>query len=112
MNEGVDVEPRVSPSSLSEVIDLVRAYVRQQTVAPLRGVGRWVAFGLFGGILLVIGLVFLAMGLLRAMQTIPALDGGWSFVPYFAVLISSIVIMGLAKGRISIGALHPGDDAR
>ena len=112
MNEGVDVEPRLSPSSLSEVVDLVRAYVRQQTVAPLRGVGRWVAFGLIGGMLLVIGLVFLAMGLLRVLQTIPALDGGWSFVPYFAVLISSIVIMGFAKGRISIGVLHPGDDVR
>ena len=112
MNEGVDVEPHLSPSSLSEVVDLVRAYVRQQTVAPLRGVGRWVAFGLVGGVLLVIGLVFLAMGLLRVLQTIPVLEGGWSFVPYFAVLISSIVIMGFAKGRISAGSLHPGDDAR
>lgn len=108
----MDVEPRLSPSSLSEVVDLVRAYVRQQTVAPLRGVGRWVAFGLVGGVLLVIGLVFLAMGLLRVLQTIPVLEGGWSFVPYFAVLISSIVIMGFAKGRISVGSLHPGDDAR
>jgi hypothetical protein len=112
LNEGVDVEPRLSPSSLSEVVDLVRAYVRQQTVAPLRGVGRWVAFGLIGGMLLVIGLVFLALGLLRGLQTIPALDGSWSFVPYFAVLISSILIMGFAKGRISIGVLHPGDDVR
>ena len=108
----MDVEPRLSPSSLSEVVDLVRAYVRQQTVAPLRGVGRWVAFGLVGGVLLVIGLVFLAMGLLRVLQTIPVLEGGWSFVPYFAVLISSIVIMGFVKGRISVGSLHTGDDAR
>ena len=112
LNERVTLETRQSPSSFSEVVDLVRAYVRQQTVAPLRGVGRWVAFGLFGGTLLVIGLVFLALGLLRGLQTVEVLDGGWSFVPYFAVLFSGIVVMGFAKGRISIGVLHPGDEAK
>ena len=103
---------RDTPSTLTEVVDLVRAYVRQQTVAPLRGVWRWVGFGLVGGILLVIGLVFMALGGLRAMQTISALDGGWSFVPYFAVLVASVVMIGLAKSRISIGSLHPRSDAR
>lgn len=112
LNERVTLETRQSPSSFSEVVDLVRVYVRQQTVAPLRGVGRWVAFGLFGGTLLVIGLVFLALGLLRGLQTVEVLDGGWSFVPYFAVLVAGIVVMGFAKGRISIGVLHPGDEAK
>ena len=106
------LETRQSPSSFSEVVDLVRAYIRQQTVAPLRGVGRWVAFGLLGGTLLVIGLVFLALGLLRGLQTVEILEGVWSFVPYFLVLIAGIIVMGLAKGRISIGVLHPADEAK
>ena len=112
LNERVTLETRQSPSSFSEVVDLVRAYIRQQTVAPLRGVGRWVAFGLLGGSLLVIGLVFLALGLLRGLQTVEVLDGVWSFVPYFVVLIAGIIVMGLAKGRISIGVLHPADEAK
>ena len=103
---------RGTPATFSEVVDLVRAYVRQQTVSPLRGVWRWVGFGLFGGILLVIGLVFMALGGLRGLQTISALDGRWSFVPYFAVLLASLVILSVAKSRISIGSLHTGSDAR
>lgn len=103
---------RDTPATFTEVVDLVRAYVRQQTISPLRGVWRWAGFGLFGGILLVIGLVFMALGGLRALQTIPALDGGWSFVPYFAVLAASLVIISVAKSRISIGSLHPGSDKR
>ncbi|MEY3389410.1 MAG: hypothetical protein RLZ74_1016 [Actinomycetota bacterium] len=103
---------RDTSTTFGDVVDLVRAYVRQQTVTPLRGVGRWVAFGLFGGILLVIGLVFLAMGALRGMQGIAAFEGGLSFVPYFVVLVGSIVLIGITKGRISIGTLHPGDTSR
>lgn len=103
---------RDTSTTFGDVVDLVRAYVRQQTVTPLRGVGRWVAFGLFGGILLVIGLVFLAMGALRVMQGIAVFEGGLSFVPYFVVLVASIVLIGITKGRISIGTLHPGDTSR
>ena len=103
---------RDTSTTFGDVVDLVRAYVRQQTVTPLRGVGRWVAFGLFGGILLVIGLVFLAMGALRGMQGIAVFEGGLSFVPYFVVLVGSIVLIGITKGRISIGTLHPGDSSR
>jgi hypothetical protein len=110
LNEGVSVYPsQETPSTIGEVVDLVRAYVRQQTISPLRGAGRWVVFGLFGGFLLIIGLVFLAIGGLRALQTMSAFDDEWSFVPYFAVLIFSIAVIGVAKGRISIGTLHPGD---
>mgnify|MGYP003348014152 CR=1 FL=1 len=46
------------------------------------------------------------------LQTVDVLDGVWSFVPYFAVLIAGIIVMGLAKGRISIGVLHPADEAK
>jgi hypothetical protein len=33
-------------------------------------------------------------------------------VPYFVVLVGSIVLIGITKGRISIGTLHPGDTSR
>jgi hypothetical protein len=112
LNELVSSPAPVPATSFSDVVDLLRAYVRQQTVTPLRGVWRWVGFGLFGGLLMVIGLVFLALGGLRALQTVPALDGGWSFVPYLAVLVGSVVVIAITKGRISIGTLHPGDDGR
>src|SRR5207302_11445832 len=56
------------PTLASKLLDLVRAYAKQETVEPLRGVGRFVAFGLAGSFLVGIGLVLLALGALRALQ--------------------------------------------
>lgn len=91
---------------------MVRTYARQQTVEPLRGVGRWVAFGLFGGVLLTIGLVFVGLGALRGLQTLEIFDGAWSFAPYFIVLIGAIVVLGATRSRIFVTSLHPGESAR
>lgn len=91
---------------------MVRTYARQQTVEPIRGVGRWVTFGLFGGVLMTIGLVFLGIGGLRALQTVSFFDGGWSFAPYFIVLIASFVVIGVTRSRIFVTSLHPGDRTR
>ena len=91
---------------------MVRTYARQQTVEPLRGVGRWVAFGLFGGVLMTIGLVFLGLGALRGLQSLDAFDGGWSFAPYFIVLSAAIVILAATRSRIFVTSLHPRDMTR
>lgn len=88
------------------LIELVKAYAKQETVGPLRNVGRYLAFGLAGGLLIAIGLIFLLFAGLRALQTeTDAFDNGWSFVPYFIVIAAAAVIAGLFARRISKGDL-------
>jgi hypothetical protein len=72
------------PQLVTELRDLVVTYVRQQTVIPLKQLGRYVAFGIGGSLLLGFGVVFLAMSGLRALQTETdgTFDGDWSWVPY------------------------------
>lgn len=91
---------------------MVRTYARQQTVEPLRGVGRWVAFGLFGGVLMTIGLVFLGLGALRGLQSLAVFEGGWSFAPYFIVLVASVIVIAATRSRIFVTSLHPRDFSR
>lgn len=91
---------------------MVRTYARQQTVDPLRGVGRWVAFGLFGGVLMTIGLVFVGVGALRGLQTLSVFEGGWSFAPYFIVLVASGIIISATRSRIFVTSLHPRESSR
>ena len=51
-----------------EVVEFVKTYAKQETVGPLRGAGRWIAFGAAGAICLGLGLSLLLLGLLRLLQ--------------------------------------------
>lgn len=77
------------PDELGELVAIVRGYVRQETVGPLRGLGRFVALGVAGSASLSIGLVLLTLAGLRALQseTRGVLDGNLSFVPYLIMVV-------------------------
>lgn len=89
------------PTLVSELWDLVRAYAKQETVGPLKGLGRFIGFGLAGSFCLGIGLVLLALGGLRALQseTGTTFDGNWSWAPYLIVLVGCASVAGLAMSR-------------
>lgn len=86
------------PGLATDLWDLVRAYAKQETIEPIKGIGRFVAFGLAGSLLLGVGAVLLALAVLRALQseTGSALDGGWSFAPYLLTLAVCAGVIGAA----------------
>ena|SRR5215510_6868814 len=90
------------PELITELRELVIAYVKQETLEPLRSLGRWIGFGLAGSLLLGFGVVFLAMSALRALQeeTGDTFTGNWSWVPYV------IVIVALALGGALVWVLR------
>lgn len=90
------------PTLASELWDLVRAYAKQETVGPLKGLWRFVGFGLAGAFLLGIGVVLLAVGGLRALQTETGstFDGNWSWAPYLIVLAACAAILALLFSRM------------
>jgi hypothetical protein len=90
------------PTLATELWELVREYVKQQLVEPVKGAGRFVGFGLAGGVLLGVGLVLLAVGLLRVLQTETSdtFDGNWSWAPYLIVLVVSAAVIGLLASRM------------
>ncbi|HLN04879.1 MAG TPA: hypothetical protein VK217_01270 [Acidimicrobiales bacterium] len=91
--DGKRADPR---EESSELIDLLRRYVIQETVTPLKTVGRTLLFGLAAAILLGIGTVLLLLGVLRVLQTETgtAFEGSWSWVPYPIAAILGLVVVG------------------
>jgi NO-binding membrane sensor protein with MHYT domain len=88
------------------MVDLVKAYAKQETVQPLRNTGKFLVRGLAGGLLMAIGLILLCFAGLRAMQTeTHAFDHGWSFVPYLVVVAGAAIVAVLFVMRISKGGL-------
>lgn len=93
--------------TIRELWDLVVAYFKQETLEPLKGLRRYVAFGLLGGALLGLGVFFLAMGGLRALQsdTGSTFHGNWSWAPYgitvVALLAGAALTWKARSGRSS-----------
>lgn len=90
------------PTLASELWDLVRAYAKQETVEPIKGLGRFIAFGLAGSVMLGIGLVLLAVAGLRALQTETGstFEGNWSWAPYLIVLVVCALLLGLLASKM------------
>jgi hypothetical protein len=90
------------PTLAVELKDLVVAYAKQETLDPIKGLGRFIAFGVLGSVLLALGLVLLVLALLRALQSeLPEVfDGNWSFAPYLITLAVCGLVLGLAARAV------------
>jgi len=91
------------PQLVTEVWELIVAYFKQETIVPLRQLGRWIAFGILGALLLGAGVLLFAMAGLRARQeeTGTTFTGNLSWIPYmimFAALLVGGAITWKARG--------------
>jgi hypothetical protein len=85
--------PPPLPQLATELRDLVVTYIKQQTLVPVKQLGRYVGFGLLGSLLLGFGVLFLGVSGLRALQTETdgTFAGDWSWVPYVIMVVVLIV---------------------
>ena len=81
-----------------DVWELLVAYAKQETVEPLRGLGRWIGFGAGGSVLIATGISLLLLSVLRTLQTETGttFTGNWSWAPYVIVLIGALLVGGLS----------------
>ena len=74
------------------------AHARQETVDPVKALGRYLGFGLAGSALIGLAGIFLTLGLLRLLQTETGstFTGHLSWVPYIIMFVASLVLAGAA----------------
>lgn len=91
--------------SSGDAVQLTVDYVKQETLGPLKGLGRFLAWGLAGSFAMAIGLLLLLIGILRLLQdeTGSSLTGDWSWVPYFVVSVVGLAVVGVAAWRVTAG---------
>lgn len=89
-----------------ELIDLTVTYAKQETIDPLRTIGRRVGLGVLGSATASVGLVFLLVGVLRLVEVEPfgrdhgGFGGAMSWVPYLAAILVAGAVAGLALKQI------------
>jgi peptidoglycan biosynthesis protein MviN/MurJ (putative lipid II flippase) len=87
-----------------DAVDLVVQYLKQETLEPLQGVGKFLVLGLAGAVLAGTGVVLLLVGVLRLLQTRTGLTGNLSWIPYLIVAGAAVLVIALLLWRISKGA--------
>ncbi|HEY9556835.1 MAG TPA: hypothetical protein VIR58_08870 [Acidimicrobiales bacterium] len=96
-------EAKSIPQVATDLWELGVAYAKQETIDPLRGLGRFLAFGVSGAVALGLGLVLLLLAGLRALQTETGstFTGNLSWAPYLITLAVGALLMALALMRIT-----------
>jgi hypothetical protein len=87
----------------TDALQLVIDYIKQETLTPFKGIGRYLLFGILGSIALCAGLVLLLVALLRALQeqTGSFFSGTLTWAPYVIVGGAAVILMGLVAWRIT-----------
>ena len=88
-----------------DAFQLTVDYLKQETVQPLKGLGRFLYMGIAGSFFLAGGILLVLIGILRLLQTETgtALTGDWSWVPYVSVMVIGIAVIVVAAWRITAG---------
>ena len=92
-----------------EIVKLVVDYIKQETLDPVKGLGRYVMFGVAGSVALSIGLAILAVGVLRLLQgeTGSTFTGNLSWIPYVICAVLGVLIAALAVKAVGRGQTPP-----
>ncbi len=95
-------------ASLGEVIDFVKAYAKQETLDPLKGAGRWLAYGAAAALAMGLGLMIVLLGLLRLIQTEleDLAEWQWSWAAYAITLVVAAGLLAITLLRVKKSTLN------
>lgn len=87
-----------------ELREIAIRYVKEETIKPIKDLGRFTAFGALGSIFVGFGSVLLLLGALRYLQwQFRVLNGSLSWLPYLIVAVLALIIIALTAWRVVSG---------
>jgi hypothetical protein len=90
---------------IDEIRTLVVRYIKEETIQPLKEMGRFIAYGVLGSLCVGFGITLLLIGSLRFLQEqFKVLDGSLSWLPYLIVAVLACAVIALTVWRITSGA--------
>lgn len=89
--------------SVGDLVDMTKAYALQETVEPIKGLGKFIGYGLAAAIVGACSIILLLVGVLRLVQreTAPHLTGKLTWIPYLVTMGIAGVVIAVAVAAIS-----------
>lgn len=98
---------RFMPSRLKrstrDTTTLVKDYLVQETIGPLKSLKHYLLNGTIGSFFVGTGVLLLLIGLLRLLQGQSALQGHLSWLPYLMVVFVATCVAGLTVAMVFSG---------
>jgi hypothetical protein len=87
-----------------ELKTLFVRYVKDETLQPIKDLGRFVLWGVVGSLFVAFGAVLLLLGTLRFLQEqFSVLNGTLSWLPYLIVAVLCVAVLALTTWRVLSG---------
>jgi len=92
-----NMERKTALESVHESWRLTIAYAKQETLEPLRGIGRLLIAGIIAAVAVSIGFVLWLLAVLRILQTETgsSFKGELSFLPYLITLVIALLVLAI-----------------
>jgi hypothetical protein len=89
---------------IRELWELVIAYFKQETIDPVKNLGRYVAYGLGGSLAIGLASMLFLLGILRLLQerTGELFTGRLHFVPYLVVILGCAAVIAASLKAMSL----------
>ena len=92
----MSVQNRGLRTEVEDLLATIRAYVTQETIGPLKGLGRYLLFGIVGSACVAVAMIFFTLAAIRSLQELTTVfEGNWSFVPYVAGIVTALCFFSL-----------------
>ena len=100
---GAKVEEKSTGDAIADVWQMVRDYAKQETIDPLKSIGRFLLWGLPGAVFLGLGLLFATLAILRGLQTETGnhLTGSLDVIPYVVAFVVAALVAALSARAIT-----------
>lgn len=92
------------PKLVSELAELTKTYLVENTAQPLRRLGRFAGLSLLGGVLMMVGWILLSVAGLRLLLSVLPDTALWSALAYVlaslaALLAAAALITGASRSK-------------
>jgi hypothetical protein len=95
-------EAKGAVSEVGELVDLLKRYLLQETLGPLKTMGRTLGFGAAAATAFGIGATFALIGVLRVLETETGtvFGGDLSWAPYGLTVVAGVLVIGFAAAML------------
>lgn len=94
-------EPREIPELTTELIDMSREYLRQETIEPAKALGKHAGLGFGGALLFSLGALAFVFGLYALLRMVLPQTDWYEVLARLLTFVGALIIAGLVGWRIS-----------